>query len=239
MRKDPTRQNVHINYFDIDNGVAGFSQKDYRLKRHSHFPIEVVFSLSGRINIGTDNHQYTSIQSAIINSNVPHTFNCLNSECQLYFIDPISYAGKDLLRRYLNKGEEMVVTDRMDIEQFKKNQILAFVNQNSGPGDIDSRVQRCIDWIKANYSVEGIDISMLSEIVFLSESRLAHLFRKQVGTSVHQYILWKKIEMAIYRALQGWSLTDCAYSSGFADSSHFIKTFQKMFGIYPSFAIKK
>jgi AraC-like DNA-binding protein len=230
---------MHINHFDIDNGVAGFSQKDYQLKRHAHFPIEVVFTLSGQVSISTDVHPYTNIQSAIINSNVPHTFSCLNGECQLYFIDPTSHAGKDILRRYLSQGEDMVLIDMADPEQFKENHILAFVNQHSGSGDLDSRVQRCMDWIKANYSVDGINISMLSEIVFLSESRLAHLFKKQVGISVHQYILWKKVEMAIKHAMEGFSLTDCAYSSGFADSSHFIKTFQQMFGIYPSFAIKK
>ena len=230
---------MHINHFDIDNGVAGFSQKDYQLKRHAHFPIEVVLTLSGQVSINTDGQKYSNIQSAIINSNVPHTFSCLNGECQLYFIDPTSFAGKDILKRYLSQGEDMVLIDIVEPEQFKENHILAFKNKYSGSGDMDSRVQRCMDWIKANYSVDGINISMLSEIVFLSESRLAHLFKKQVGISVHQYILWKKVEMAIKHAMEGFSLTDCAYSSGFADSSHFIKTFQQMFGIYPSFAIKK
>jgi len=230
---------MHINYFDIDNGVAGFSQKDYQLKRHAHFPIEVAFTLSGQLSIGTDLHQYTNIQCAIINSNVPHTFSCRNGECQLYFIDPTSYAGRDILKCYLSKGEDMVLIDKAATEQFKENHILAFENHPAGLTDMDGRVQRCMDWIKANYSVEGINISMLSEIVFLSESRLAHLFKKHVGISVHQYILWKKIEMAVKRATEGFSLTDCAYTSGFADSSHFIKTFQKMFGIYPSFAIKE
>jgi AraC-like DNA-binding protein len=230
---------MHINHFDTDNGVAGFSQKDYRLKRHAHFPIEVAFALSGQLSIGTDIHQYTNIQSAIINSNVPHTFSCINGECQLYFIDPTSHTGKDILKCYLAGGEDFVLIDTVESTQFKENHILASKNKYAGLSEMDCRVQRSLDWIKANYSIEGINVSMLSEIVFLSESRLAHLFKKQVGISIHQYILWRKVEMAIKHATEGFSLTDSAYSSGFADSSHFIKTFQKMFGIYPSFAIKE
>ncbi len=229
---------MHINHFDIDNGVAGFSQKDYQLKRHAHFPIEVVFKLSGQVIINTDTHQYPNIDSAIINSNVSHTFSC-SGECQLYFIDPTSYAGKEISNRYLSQGEDMVLIDTGGLKEFEQKHILSLRNQNSALRDIDPRVQRCMDWIKANYSVPGINISMLSETVFLSEGRLAHLFKEEVGISVHQYILWKKIEMALKHATEGFSLTDCAYSSGFADSSHFIKTFQQMFGIYPSFAIKK
>ena len=229
---------MHINYFDSNNGVAGFSQKNYQLKRHAHFPIEVAFSLSGQLTIETDTHRYANIQSAIINSNVPHTFSCLNSECQLYFIDPVSFVGKHILTSFLSRNEDILI-DQVQVEPFRENHILAFENQQLALNGIDSRVQRCLDWIKENYSTDGINIAMLSEIVFLSESRLSHLFKKQVGTSVHQYILWRKIEMAIKHALEGFSLTDCAYSSGFADSSHFIKTFQKMFGIYPSFAVKK
>jgi AraC-like DNA-binding protein len=227
---------LHINYIDTDNGVAGFSQKNYRLKRHAHFPIEVVFTLSGDLNIGTDTHQYKNIQSAVIDSNVPHTFNCLNGECLLYFIDPSSYAGKNISKYYLNGGQDLIAVNIVEVEHFKKKYI---ENRHPGTNNMDSRVQSCLDWIKKNYATEGINIAMICQIVYLSESRLAHLFKKQVGISVHQYILWKKVEMAVKHAMEGSPLTECAYSSGFADSSHFIKTFQKMFGIYPSFAVKK
>lgn len=229
---------MSTNFIDIDNGVAGFSQKDYQLKRHAHFPIEVIFTLSGELHIDTDIHQFRNIQSAIIRSNVPHTFR-LNGECQLYFVDPTSNPGQHISRHFFGEAKDIVFIDDVNPEYFTANHILPFQNQTPNLTDIDDRIQRCLHWIKTNFASEGINMSTLSQIVFLSESRLAHLFKHQVGISVHQYILWKKVEMAVKRALDGFSLTDCAYDAGFADSSHFIKTFQKMFGIYPSFAIKK
>lgn len=225
-----------INYLDIRNGVSCFSQKDYRLSRHTHFPIEVVFTLSGKLDIGTDYQQYTNIQSAIINSNVPHTFNCLNSECYLYFIDITSNVGMHIQKYFFSQNEEIVLLNGAEAEHFNENHILAYKNQKSHLKAIDNRIQNCLHWINANYSIEGIQLSVISEVVFLSESRLAHLFKEQIGISVHQYILWKKIERAIKHSMEGFSLTDSAYFAGFADSSHFNKAFKKMFGIYPSFA---
>lgn len=230
---------MNINYFDIEHGVVGFTQKHYQLKRHAHFPIEVAFALSGSLHITTDDQAFTRVQSVIIHSNVPHTFSCVRSECQLYFIEPGSNTGKNILKQFFNGRKETVLIDVVEKEHFKEDFIDAFQHQQSRPGAMDKRIQRCLDWIKQNYSTEGINISMIAEIVFLSEGRLAHLFKEQVGISVHQYILWKKIEMAVKHGMEGFSLTECAYHAGFADSSHFIKTFQKMFGIYPSFAFKK
>lgn len=228
-----------INYLDIKNGVISYSQKDYSLSRHAHFPIEVVFSLSGALHIETDDHQFSNIRSVLINSNVPHTFCSRNGACQLYFIDPGSKAGVHLLNHFFGRGEEIVLTDGMEAEGFVKDHIDAYENGNLNLKNRDSRIQACLDWIQANYSTEGIKLSMISEVVFLSESRLAHLFREQIGISIHQYILWKKIEMAMKHYMEGCSLTDCAYASGFSDPSHLNKTFRKMFGTYPSFENKK
>jgi len=59
-----------------------------------------------------------------------------------------------------------------------------------------------------------------------------------MNISIRQYILWKKIEIAATKSQTGHSLTESAHYAGFTDSSHFIKTFKKMFGVRPSFAMK-
>lgn len=232
-----------INYFNIEAGVAGFSQKDYHTEPHAHFFIEVAFSLSGSLTIGTYNHEYPNIHAAIIGSNVLHTFSCLGAECQLYFIDPTADIGEQLMKEYPVESEDVVVLDTIAAEKLFKWEGNC-VTLGGQPSDLhaknrDERMQKYLDCIEANISVEGINISMLSEMLFLSESRLAHLFKEQIGISIHQYILWKKIEMAVKRSLEGYSLTDCAHYAGFIDSSHFNKTFKKMFGVRPFFALKE
>ncbi|HLR38719.1 MAG TPA: AraC family transcriptional regulator [Chitinophagaceae bacterium] len=228
-----------INYFDIENGVTGFSQKDYQLERHSHFPIEVAFTLSGQLNIKTDKHHYQNIHSVIVNSNVPHTFCCRHGKCQLYFIEPHTNIGKHILTYFFKQNEDVILIDEIEPEHFKENHILNFEKHDLSQKILDNRIQRCLNWINENYTKQELSIADIAENVFLSESRLAHLFKEQMGISIQQYILWKRIEMAILRYKKGYSLTDCAHHSGFADSSHFNKTFKKMFGIYPSFANQK
>lgn len=229
-----------INYFDIGNGVAGFSQKNYKTNLHTHFSIEAAFSLSGRLNISTKNHSYTNVRSVIIASNVPHTFSCLNGECQIYFMDPAATVGQYIWNNFEHKEEEIIIPVLVDPEEFKNDFLTGKSLEEPAPvQDKDNRIQQCLQWIEKNYSKENITISMISGNVFLSEGRLAHLFKEQIGISIHQYILWKKIEMAVKGALEGLSLTECAHLSGFTDSSHFSKTFKKMFGVYPSFAVKR
>lgn len=231
-----------INYFNIENGVAGFSQKNYHTEPHAHFSIEVAFALSGSLHISTVNHEYPDIQAAIIGSNVLHTFSCLDGECQLYFIDPTATIVEQLMKDYPIESNNLVVLDPIEAEKFKeKSNFIAcethplfFPTKNR-----DERIQKCLDWIEANITEEGINITMLSEKLFLSESRLAHLFKEQMGISIHQYILWKKIGTAVNKSLEGYSLTECAHFSGFTDSSHFNKTFKKMFGVNPFFALKE
>jgi AraC-like DNA-binding protein len=232
-----------INYFNIEAGVAGFSQKDYHTESHAHFFIEVAFSLSGSLTIGTYNHEYPNIHAAIIGSNVPHTFSCLGAECQLYFIDPTADIGEQVLKKYPVENEDVVVLDAIAAEKLFKweGNFIALDGQQSylHTKNRDERMKKCLDCIEENIALEGINISMLSEKLFLSESRLAHLFKEQIGISIHQYILWKKIETAVKRSLEGYSLTDCAHYAGFIDSSHFNKTFKRMFGVNPFFALKE
>lgn|SRR5690606_10994079 len=103
----------------------------------------------------------------------------------------------------------------------------------------DERIRVCLDWIGTNFSTEGLNVKKVAEIALLSDSRLAHIFREQTGISVFQYILWKKVEEAILLSQEGFSLTQCAHSLCFTDSSHFTRTFKNMFGVSPYFALKK
>ena len=104
--------------------------------------------------------------------------------------------------------------------------------------DVGFRISKCIEIISSRATDFKLTVSQLSRASFLSESRLAHLFKKQLGVSVHQCILWKKILLAVLKSREGYSLTECAHYVGFSDSSHFNKVFYKMFGVTPFFVLK-
>jgi len=70
--------------------------------------------------------------------------------------------------------------------------------------------------------------------VWLSETRLRHLFTQQVGSSMQRYRAWCRLVLAGRHAQAGASLTHAAHAAGFADQAHFSRAFRQMFGLPPS-----
>jgi AraC-like DNA-binding protein len=102
---------------------------------------------------------------------------------------------------------------------------------------IDPRIRQVISVLQ-DAPFEKIPIRQLSGKVSLSEGRLVHLFKEQMGLPVRKYRLWLKLNIAIESIINKSYLTDSAYNAGFSDSAHFSRTFSRMFGISPSKLIK-
>ena len=73
--------------------------------------------------------------------------------------------------------------------------------------------------------------SAIAEAVFLSESRLTHLFKENVGISLKSYILIRRLEQAYRFVNSGGKVTQAAMESGFASSAHLAYTCKTLTGI--------
>ncbi len=108
------------------------------------------------------------------------------------------------------------------------------VTQSSAPAaHIDPRVARVLEAIRT----EGGHLALrdLSTLACLSPDRLTHVFASQVGVSIKCYALWTKVRCAGQQLPAHRSLTEVALASGFADAAHMSRTFQRYFGVAPSF----
>jgi AraC-like DNA-binding protein len=234
---------VPVELFDIDNGYYVFSKGDYKTKKHSHYAIEMVCCGEGSFRISTALSKNTNLKSVIIPPNLPHDFDCLGAECDLLFVDPLSQMGKYFIQRFHLPSCTDIIVNPVELQEFQiegKFDVSSILKEsaNNSFTDLDFRILQCIETIDSLITNEEITVSELSKASFLSESRLAHLFKMQLGISVHQCILWKKIVMAALKSREGYSLTECAHYVGFSDSSHFNKVFYKMFGINPFFVLR-
>jgi len=81
---------------------------------------------------------------------------------------------------------------------------------------------------------ENAGLAELAARVGLSEGRLAHLFRRNVGIPMRQYRLWLRLGQAVRSISRGRSLTEAAHMAGFSDSAHFCRICRRMFGTAPS-----
>jgi AraC-like DNA-binding protein len=234
---------LSIELFNIENGYTVFSKGNYETRRHAHYAIEIVFAVDGCFKVITGLSQHVNLKSVIIPSNLPHSFSCIGATCNLLFLDPLSDIGVYFLHQYRLNSANGLIANPAGLSRFHRNgkfdiPSLMEAAKTNGGLPLDERVAICIQMISSPDNEEKLTLGQLSKASFLSESRLSHLFKEQLGISVHQCILWKKMLLAVLKSREGYSLTECAHYAGFSDSSHFNKVFYKMFGIKPFFVLK-
>lgn len=81
---------------------------------------------------------------------------------------------------------------------------------------------------------DSIPIETLAAQVDISPSRLAHLFKEQVGVPIRMFRTWFRLKTAVILLKDGLSITEAALRAGFYDSAHFANTFRDTFGLSPS-----
>ena len=123
-----------------------------------------------------------------------------------------------------------------DVELFllflKILKICNIVRCEKGSAKVPAVLDNAIDFIKKEYS-ENIGISDIANAVKCSSSYLSRIFKKHVGKSPYTYLTEYRLFVAEKLLRNGASVTDTAFTTGFCDSSVFIKCFKKSFGITP------
>jgi len=125
---------------------------------------------------------------------------------------------------------------RLCANQKNIEQLDAEVLSLCAPRAVGSTVsdQRIVDVLRVIKESESVGESMLSDlcnIACLSRSRLSHLFREQVRTSLASYFVIAKMEKACRYVIRGENLTTAAIHAGFNSPSHFSATCKRLFGI--------
>jgi AraC family transcriptional regulator len=81
---------------------------------------------------------------------------------------------------------------------------------------------------------ESLTLARLAESVDVHPTRLAREFRRHYGTTVGELIRDLRIAYAQQALLREVALDEIAYDAGFADQSHFTRTFKRVTGLTPS-----
>jgi AraC family transcriptional regulator of arabinose operon len=106
-------------------------------------------------------------------------------------------------------------------------------NPRSEEAGLDSRVLRAMDYLCQNLS-QPVTLDRLARRCGLSISRLAHLFREQVGQTPHQFLEMQRMTRARQLLdLTQQPVTAIAAEAGFPDLFHFSKRFKHHLGLSP------
>lgn len=98
---------------------------------------------------------------------------------------------------------------------------------------MDRRIKRVTTVLDQQYQ-DPPSIEQLAEDVGLSASRLAHLFRDEMGTSIQGYVLERRLQQAAALIVSTHErISQIAYSVGFGDVSNFNHAFKRRFAMSP------
>lgn len=98
--------------------------------------------------------------------------------------------------------------------------------------NIPEKLAPLLDYIDANLETD-LSLEFLENNFYLNRFYLSRLFKKSTGSSIHEYILFKRISKAKKLLSEGHSVTETCMLSGFSDYSNFIRMFKKTTGISP------
>ena len=225
--------------------------RSFDSQEHTHHAVQLSIGLDGalRLNKGTD--QQTLLPGVIVNSEVSHSLLAEGQWVVSLYLEPESEDYERLIAYY--PGEESGGFRALIVGDELKSQFLALLGNNINPilaknlvekliglkgvsttRSLDLRVIKVLKYLEQNQSL-NLPLEQLAKHVCLSPDRLAHLFRKEVGIPIRRFVLWKKCRLAAEAACRGKPLIYAAQEGGFTDSAHLTRSFQKLYGINPSF----
>lgn len=80
---------------------------------------------------------------------------------------------------------------------------------------------------------ESLSLEDLAEMFYVSKYHIAHIFKNNLGMSIHRYIMKKRLALCKEALLSNESISKIYSSYGFGDYSGFYRAFKKEYGISP------
>lgn len=113
-----------------------------------------------------------------------------------------------------------------DNAEHTKCQIKLWKSSYSAP------VKRTIHYIHVHLH-DRLKVQEIADEIGISRDYLSTIFTKEVGESLHQYILQEKVKVSKDMLTEGRSYEQISYDLGFCSETHFIQCFKKVCQMTP------
>ena len=221
-------------------------------KLHSHHAIQITYVLDGecRIRAQGDGQWRTTtgfliLPGTVYQGDTPGRFvtffvdvnhplywrhKCAQESVFLHGIRCFDVHAEDLHRLREFHGGRISCPQARGLFQ---DAVVRWFPESLGTPALDTRIGRIVAHI--DHALPGaMKLEDIAAVVGLSPSRVMHLFRAETGTTVRQFILWRRLKSVLVTLAKGENLTHSAHVAGFSDSAHLTRTFVMMFGFSPT-----
>lgn len=157
----------------------------------------------------------------------------------LFHLDEISF--NTLQTKMIRLLEEMR-SDRFGKEiqlQLYVNDLVLHINrfvyeqiESKSKSNNNTLYYNLIEYIETNLTNE-LTLESIAEHFYVSKYHIAHIFKENIGISIHQYITKKRLSLCQQAMESNLNITDIYQTYGFGDYSSFYRAFKKEFGISP------
>jgi AraC-like DNA-binding protein len=220
-------------------------------KPHKHGALQLSVGLDGLSRVQLDGG-WRHARGVLVDADVRHGFCCDGCLTAIGWIEGESRIGQQLRERVLD-GRPYAVLDEVLCARIADGvrPVLgantscagAYARWRCALGELaldiapepklDRRIAAVLEHLRTTPSPPP-SVGDLARIAFLSESRLQHVFREQVGVPIRRYLLWHRYLTALSLLADGSSVTDAAFAAGFADGAHLTRTAVRMNGYPPT-----
>lgn len=208
---------------------------------HRHLAVHLILGLDGAVCCEAEGERIEA-RGVFIAADSLHTAYTKRGGMLVYLFDPACRCADVINERFL-KGERLCALPAQKAQELCRawesappaqadREMLRLLGLPAAQlAQMDERVREVLELLRSLDEIPEDAAQRLSAAACLSQSRLSHLFKENVGISLHRYLAWEKMRKGYIHYGRCGSITEAAMRAGFDSPSHFAATCKRMFGI--------
>ncbi len=224
--------------------IGEFIQERKKLGTEWHYPLESERELMGKVKIG-DRTGAKEILNSILGTILFKTIGELGI-LKARLLELLSILSRSAVEGGVNIGvmleknltyvnKVMQINNQEDLCAWISaalNEFIELVYSSQDARKV-SQIRPAINYIDANYN-KPITLADVAKASHLSISRLAHIFKEQMGITIIDYLTSVRIERAKQLLLAtDQNCTEICFQVGYNNQSYFTRTFKGLVGMTP------